>query len=81
MELGFRKPIVDGFSHSLSCIPDSKDQDSGFHKHKFFGLQSSEAKMSRIPDSPKRGDINKPVDKHGTLIDFYIAEVKATSKT
>ena len=35
-ELGFRIPIVSG-------IPDSKTQDSGFHKQKFPGF--------RIPDS------------------------------
>ena len=70
VDFGLRKPIVDGVLDSLSCFPDSKDQDSGFHKHKFSG--------SRIP---LNGAIYKPVDKHGTLSDFYIAEVKATSKT
>ena len=32
---GFRIPIVSGIPHSLSRIPDSKAQDSGFHKPKF----------------------------------------------
>ena len=41
VDFGLRKPIVDGVLDSLSCFPDSKDQDSGFHKHKFSG--------SRIP--------------------------------
>ena len=31
---------VSGIPNSLSCIPDSKAQDSGFHKQKF----------SRIPE-------------------------------
>ena len=35
VELGFRIPIVSGIPDSLSCIPDSKAQDSGFHS-KFF---------------------------------------------
>ena len=28
-------PVVIGIPDSLSCIPDSKAQDSGFHKEKF----------------------------------------------
>ena len=32
LELGFWIPVVSGILDSLSCIPDSKDQDSGFHK-------------------------------------------------
>ena len=32
MELGFQIPIVRGISDPLSCIPDFKAQDSGFHK-------------------------------------------------
>ena len=35
VELGFRIPIVSGIPDSLSCIPDSKTQDSKFYKHKF----------------------------------------------
>ena len=73
VDFGLRKRIVDGIRDSLSCFPDSKDQDSGchtHHKHKFPG--------SRIPIN---GAIYKSVDKYGTLSDCYIAEVKATSKT
>ena len=33
--IGFRIPIVSGIPDSLCCIPDSKTQDSGFHKQKF----------------------------------------------
>ena len=32
MELGLRTPILSGIPDSLSCIQDSKVQDSGFHK-------------------------------------------------
>ena len=32
MELGFQIPIVGGIPDPLSCIPDFKAQDSGFHK-------------------------------------------------
>ena len=35
VKLGFWIPIVSGIPDSLSCIPDSKDQDFGFHKQKF----------------------------------------------
>ena len=40
MEIGFRITIVSGTSDSLSSIPDSKAQESKFHKKKFS--QSSE---------------------------------------
>ena len=42
MELGFWIPIIRGIPDSLSCIPDSKAHDSGFHKLKlstFFGIR------------------------------------------
>ena len=32
VELGFRIPIVSGILDFYGCIPDSKAQDSGFHK-------------------------------------------------
>ena len=35
VKLGFWIPIVSGIPDSLSCIPDSKAQDFGFHKQKF----------------------------------------------
>ena len=35
VELGFRIPFVSGIPDSFSCIPDSKTQDSGFHKQNF----------------------------------------------
>ena len=46
LELGFWIPIVSGIPDSLSCIPDYKTQDSGFHKQNFA---YSTKKMSRIP--------------------------------
>jgi len=38
IDLGFRILIVSGIPDSLSCIPDSKAQDSGFQKQKFPGF-------------------------------------------
>ena len=35
VELGFWIPIVSGIPDFLSCIPDSKTQDSAFHEQKF----------------------------------------------
>ena len=35
VKLGFWNPIYRRIPNSLSCIPDSKAHDSGFHKHKF----------------------------------------------
>ena len=51
VELGFRIPIVRGIPDSDSCIPDSKAQDSGFHKQKFPRFRILHAKISRIPES------------------------------
>ena len=44
VELGFLIPIVSGMPDSLSCIPDSKDQDSRLHKRKFIRFQILQAK-------------------------------------
>ena len=35
VELGFWIPIASLISNSLSCTPDSKTRDSGFHKQRF----------------------------------------------
>ena len=51
MELGFRIRIVSGIPDSYICIPDSKAQDSGFHKQKFPRFRIPNAKISRIPES------------------------------
>ena len=51
VELGFRIPIVRGIPDSDSCIPDSKAQDSGFHKQKSPRFRILHAKISRIPES------------------------------
>ena len=50
VELGFWIPIVSGILDSLSCIPDSKTQDCGFHTPKFPEF--------RNPDSWKVGRLN-----------------------
>ena len=51
VELGFRIRIVSGILDSYTCIPDSKAQDSGFHKQKFPTFRIPNAKISRIPES------------------------------
>ena len=38
----------------MSCIPDSKAQDSGFHEQKFRRFQIPQAKVSRIPGSTSK---------------------------
>ena len=48
VQFGFWIPIVSGIPDSLSCIPDSKAQDSEFRKQKIF----------RIPESLKWGRDN-----------------------
>ena len=51
VELGFRIRIVSGIPDSYTCIPNSKAQDSGFHKQKFPRFRIPNAKISRIPES------------------------------
>ena len=53
VEIWFRIRIVSGIPDSYTCIPDSKAQDSGFHKQKFPRFWISNAKYPgfRNPDS------------------------------
>ena len=53
VELGFWIPILSGIPDSLSCIPNSKANDSRFNKHNFPGFRIPQAKMSNswIPKS------------------------------
>ena len=51
VELGFWIPIVSGIPDSFSCIPDSKTQDSRFHRQNFPGFRIPQTKISRIPVS------------------------------
>ena len=48
---GFRILIVSGILDSCSCIPDSKAQDSGFHKQRFPRFRIPHAKISCFPES------------------------------
>ena len=41
VELEFRIPVVSDIPDSLSWIPDSEAQDSGFHKQKIFQILES----------------------------------------
>ena len=50
VELRFWIPIVSGIPDSLSCIPDSKAQDYGFHKQKFLGFRNPDFRF-KIPFS------------------------------
>ena len=43
VELGFWVPIVSGIPDSLSCTPDSKTQDSRFHKQKFLRFRNPDS--------------------------------------
>ena len=45
-ELGFWISIVSGIPDSLSCIPDSKAQDSGYHKQNFIGFWIPQANLN-----------------------------------
>ena len=40
VELGFQISILSKIPVSLSYIPDSKAQDSGFHERKFVGFRN-----------------------------------------
>ena len=64
VELGFWIPVVSGILDSLSCIPDSKAQDSGFHIPKFpefwipeSGFLKSWASESKPFQSRSKGEI------------------------
>ena len=57
MELGFWIPIFSGIPDSLSCILDSKAQDSGFNEQTFPGILN-------FPDSLTRGDRFMSGDLH-----------------
>ena len=50
VELGFRISIVDGILDSLSCIPDSNAQDSGFHKSNFPDSRFHKQKFPGFPN-------------------------------
>ena len=41
---------VSGIPDSLTCIPDPKAQDSGFHMYNFPGFQFPHAKISQNPE-------------------------------
>ena len=59
MELRFWIPIFSRIPDSSSCIPDSKAQDSWFHKQifKFSRIRDSTSNISRIQEVliPLRG--------------------------
>ena len=53
VEREFWIPIVSGIPDSLSCIPDSKTRDSGFHEQNVpvFGIPRQKSLGFRIPNS------------------------------
>ena len=57
LELGFLIPIVSGIPDSLSCIPDSKAQDSDSTSKKFpaYPIPQAESLGFRNPDSRLHG--------------------------
>ena len=56
LDSGFWVPIVSGILDSLSCIPDSKAQDSGFHNQNFPVLRIQRPKIFRITDLEREGE-------------------------
>ena len=52
--------IISGIPDSLSCIPDSKDQVSGYHKQIFPAFQTNKQNFPRFrnPDSLTCGEAN-----------------------
>ena len=62
--LGFWIPIVSGIPDSMSCIPDSKTRDCGFHKQNFSG--------SRVPlhgvNLFEQNGMKANPEKHQTLV-------------
>jgi len=67
VELGFWIPIVRGIPDSLRCIPDSKAQDSRFHRQKFPGYSGIRVLFHRakntLPYTEERRK-NKIIDIH-----------------
>ena len=54
VQLGFWIPTAGGIPDSLSCIPDSRAQDFGFHKQKFPRFRNSDSLTwgERVAASP-----------------------------
>ena len=53
VKFGFWIPNFSRIPDSLSCIPDSKAQDSGFHKKKFPGVRNPDfLDMEREEEAP-----------------------------
>ena len=53
VKFGFWIPSFSRIPDSLSCIPDSKAQDSGFHKKKFPGVRNPDfLDMEREEEAP-----------------------------
>ena len=59
VELGFWIPIVSEIPDSMSCIPDSKTRDSGFHKQNFPGFRMNLFEQNGMKANP---------EKHQTLV-------------
>ena len=54
LELRFRIPVVTGISDSLTCIPDSKAQESGSHNSNFPDSKFQQPKIFLIPHSASK---------------------------
>ena len=53
VKFGFWIPIFSRVPDSLSCIPDSKNQDFRFHKKKFPGVRNPDfLDMERDEEAP-----------------------------
>ena len=71
--------IISGNADSLSCTPDSKDQDSEFRKQNFPRFQIPWAKISLIPESrfPHMGKIHRSQASFLKL-SYFVASKKTT---
>ena len=66
--LGFWIPLFIGIRDSLSCIADSKAQDSGFHEQNFFRF--------RIPLHRAKSQHNKACGPSGAIRSRHSSESK-----
>ena len=62
MELGFWVPIVSGITDSLSCISNSKAQDSGFYKQNAPGFRNPLHGTSRMTETTSQCLILSKID-------------------
>ena len=68
-ELGFWVPIVSGITDSLSCISNSKAQDSGFYKQNVPGFRNPLHGTSRMTETTWQWLILSKIDYNDIVSD------------